>query len=351
MKSPDVQFAGLLMAGIGALLISIGNSSGLAWSAAAAVPGAWWLARSAFRRKLLSAQTLAARIADIDAESLDNCLPVVDYAHELRPVAGQLNLLLDRVGTALDRERRFSASVAHELATPVAELRALAEVALQSPPGAETDLARDALDIAGQMQRLIESLIAMASCDSGRLPNRRETVEVTTLIEEFCAKLAPRAQARELHWGFSIVAGVNVETDPVLLRSIIANLLENALEYTPPSGEVFGRLERSPGGFVFTLANTGVRLAAGDLEHLFEPLWRKDRTGVARVHAGLGLALAKSLAEILGMELRAELIHPGILQMTLRLSETKTTSFDRQIVPDVSRLFSRMGSDGNTLRR
>lgn len=342
MNPTDLQSASLLVTGIGALLLSPGAAVGLAFSAAIALAGAWWLARRAFRRNLLSAETLVAQIANVEVGSLDRTFPPTSYVPELRPVAGELNLLLARIGTALDREKRFSASVAHELTTPVAELRALAEVALQSPEGAEMALARDALDIARQMQHLVESLLVMASGESGLHPGGKPEVEVTALVEELCAKLAPRAQARHLRWGFSIVAGIGAETDPVLLRSILLNLLENSLDYTPPFGEVFGRLERGPGGFVFTLANTGVRLTTSDLESLFQPFWRKNPAGAERTHAGLGLALARSLADMLGMEIRAELIQPGILQMTLRLSDGKMASPERQGAPKPSRLVCRV---------
>jgi signal transduction histidine kinase len=319
----------LLLTGVAAMLVSIGTPTGLVFSAIAVLSGTWWLAQSADRKKRHSPETLAEQIAEISVKSLDKHFPVAEYPQELRPVAGQLNRLLDRVGTAFETERRFSGNVAHELATPVAELRALAEVALRSPTGTETALAQDALEIAREMQSTVEFLLALSRCEPSLQPSCTKTTNVTGLVEELSTKLAPKAQARNLHWGFSAATRVSAETNPAMLRSVIANLLENALEYTPPSGKVSGRLEQTPCGFAFTLTNTTHNLVAGDLQHLFEPLWRKDRARTERVHAGLGLTLVKSLADVLGLEIRAEITHPSVLQMTLRQSERNGLSLGR----------------------
>lgn len=303
-----------------------GLLAGLALGGGVLMLAVAWLVQRSVRLGLRPVEDLAAQVCTVDAESLATRFPADELPLELRPISEQLNQLLDRLGGAFERERRFSANAAHELFTPVAELRALAEVELQSGGTAVAPLARDTLDIAQKMQCLVQTLLALTR-GHPQSPHAREqpvAVHVTRLIEEVSASFAGRAGEKNVQWRFSLAPDICVKSDQAMFRSMIVNLAENALDYTPPGGEVAGRLAATANGFIFTLANTTENLTGADLPHLFEPLWRKDRARTDRGHAGLGLALVKTMAAGLGIEVRAELIRQGLLQMTLRHAENGT---------------------------
>jgi two-component system sensor histidine kinase QseC len=224
---------------------------------------------------------------------------------------------MDRLQAAFERERRFTANAAHELATPLAELRALADNALRWRNDLEATgrFAADAHEIALQMQRLVEALLGLARCESGRQPVVAERIALSEMLGEIRAGLAPRLAARQLAMTWDTPDGLVLESDRAMCHSIFSNLLDNAVEHTPVGGQIISRLESAPTGFVFTLANTNPGLTPADLPHLFEPLWRKDTARTDRLHSGLGLALAKALAERLGMQIKAGLAENGMFQV------------------------------------
>ncbi len=245
---------------------------------------------------------LAQRAATIDAASLQLRFSTDALPAELQPIAGKLNELLARLETSFTRERQFSADVAHELRTPIAELRALAEVALKWPDDAPATkrALEDALAVALQMESIATALLNLARCESGQLPVRREPVALAPLVKDVC---------RNLPINVSVPSDATWDADPALLRVILANLVSNAVDYGQSA-----RLCVEAGQI--SVSNTTDNLTADDLPHLFERFWRKDPARSSSTHTGLGLALCKAYADALGLDLRVELAH-GILRFEL----------------------------------
>jgi len=256
-------------------------------------------------RGLRPLSQLGERAVTIDASSLQLRFPVAGMPTELQPIATRLNDLLARLEESFARERRFSADVAHELRTPIAELRTLTEVALKWPedPGMAQDALQDALAVALQMESIATGLLALARCDSGLLPVYVEPVSLGPLIREICQTLAGEASANQTTLAVVVSDDDCWLTDPVLLRAILTNLLSNAFQHCTAGGSI--HLLVQPGQL--SIANAAEDLSRDDLPHLFQRFWRKDPARSSSVHSGLGLALAKAYAGVLGMELRAEL--------------------------------------------
>lgn len=262
---------------------------------------------------------LAARAGAIDASSLQLRFPTEGLPAELSPIALKLNELLTRLEASFSRERRFSADAAHELRTPIAELRTLAEVSLKWPVDGEAARAAltDALAIALQMESIATNLMALTRCEGGLLPSRSETVDLGSLMEEVWQPLAEQARVKRLSVTMSVPASAAFVTDPAALRAIISNLLSNATEYSPVGGTIHLRAEGGNGMVRLAVSNTTVDLGKSDLPHLFERFWRKDPSRSSSLHSGLGLSLAKAYADSLGMQLRADLSGPEELTVTL----------------------------------
>ena len=280
------------------------------------------LVRRAVKTGLGPVEALADSVTRIEPGSLGTRLPADDAPPELRPIVDQLNGLLVRLHDAFQRERRFTGNVAHELGTPIAELRSLAETALKwrGDPEATAQLAADALDIALQMQRIVEMLLALARCEAGLQEIRPEAVNVPEIIDETVRSLAARAAARDVSWNVTVTNPMTLSTDRAMLRSILCNLLDNAVEHSPPRESISCELKASSGEILLCISNYCAGFPASDLPHLFEPFWRKDAARSNRAHAGLGLALVKRFADRLGWEVRAELPQPHIFQISLRIS-------------------------------
>ena len=269
-------------------------------------------------RGLRPLDSLAARAAAIDASALDVRFPVSGMPAELRPICERLNELLERLQASFDRERRFSADVAHELRTPIAELRASAETALKWPEdGAATARAlHDAVEIAVQMEFITAGLLALARCEAGLQAVAREKVDIATLLDAVWRPLADRAREKRLAASWDVPDGAACVADPALLRLLLTNLLSNAVEYSPPGTSVSCQATVVGDRCQITVSNRTHDVTAEDLAHLFERFWRKDaaRTGV---RSGLGLALAKAFAEAMSMEIKAEIPAPATLALTV----------------------------------
>ena len=272
------------------------------------------------RRGLKPLSRLAGHAATIDASSLTLRFPTDGMPTELLPIGQRLNDLLARLDVSFARERRFSADVAHELRTPIAELRTLAEVALKWPDdmGTARSALQDALGVALQMESIATGLLALARCEGGLLPVRPEAVPFDSMVEELWQPLADPARAKKLSVTLDVPVGASWHTDPVALRVIVGNLLGNAVEYTPVAGEVRVRFEENNGSGHLLISNTTDHLRSEDLPHLFDRFSRKDPSRTSSAHCGLGLALAKAYAESLGLSVCARMT--GTSELTIEVS-------------------------------
>ncbi|MEM0897955.1 MAG: histidine kinase dimerization/phospho-acceptor domain-containing protein, partial [Verrucomicrobiota bacterium] len=142
-------------------LVAVGIIAGL---------GTFALVGTAVNRGLKPLRGLGAQTREIDSNSLDARFNAKDAPAELLPVYDRLNDLLARIESSFDRERRFSSDLAHEMRTPVAELKTMAEVALQWPDKADPGTHQETLEIAQQLESMIENLLALARWESGETP-------------------------------------------------------------------------------------------------------------------------------------------------------------------------------------
>lgn len=252
-----------------------------------------WIARVGLRPVDVLAADIAA--ADLD-KRIDEARPA-----ELVVIARRLNELLERLDTAFARERQLTAEVAHELRTPLAGLRATIEVALdrERAPERYRDALVQSLAITKQTERMVESMLSLAKLDRGIVELDNRDVEIDGLVREVLAHHAAQIADRELAVATHLEA-VTRRTDPVMLASVLHNLVDNAISYSEPRGSITVDVEPR----TIRITNTGCTL--DDTSHVFERFWRGDAARTAGTHAGLGLAIAKTLVELLGGTITAE---------------------------------------------
>lgn len=263
-----------------------------------------WLIPRVLRRGLVPLNQLGQQATLIDADSLSTRFAAAQFPAELRPITERLNDLLRRLEQSFERERRFSADLAHELRTPLAELRSLAECALKWPESRDPEIDRDTLAIAQHMERLVTHILALARGEQGQLRAKMETVRVHAMIEDVWTKFAARATERGLDVETDLVS-CNGEVDPGLLRSILTNLFENAVDYAAPKGRVRIAVAPSNCGIAITVANSVADFSPDDLPKVFDRFWRKESARSGGHHLGLGLALSRAFAHEMNWQLTA----------------------------------------------
>jgi two-component system, OmpR family, heavy metal sensor histidine kinase CusS len=262
------------------------------------------------RHGLKPLEQVAQEAAKIDAQSLHVRFSSDGMPSELQPICRRLNDSLERLMMAFQRQRRFTADVAHELRTPIAELRSLADVALQWRSDPEMSLAnffKDAKDIAVQMEGIVTTLLALARCQSGATTVTSEAVDVGDMIKEAWLACQQKAKGRGLEFRFGITSQPILTTDRTMFISIISNLLTNAVEYASQGGVISCNVQENGSGMRLRLSNDTDFLAPDDLPHLFEAFWRKDPARTDNSHCGLGLTLVEAYAKILGGNVRVSM--------------------------------------------
>jgi two-component system sensor histidine kinase QseC len=280
--------------------------------AALLVSGTVYSLRRSVRLGLAPVEVLAAQVTSIDPDRLTTRVDAMAQPRELRPIADRINQLLGRLEEAFAREKRFAANAAHELRTPIAEVRVLAEVASESP--LDSDKQRgfaEIVKVSHEMQMMIANLLAMARSRSGNLQVDSRRTELGALVTDLCAK--QRSLWANAGKQLLFAGGVRAwaKTDPVLLGAIVNNLLENAATYSVPGEPVSVTLEQRGSEIVLGVENACEGVTQEDIENFFEPFWRKSGTAVAGNRSGLGLALVRSLCETLRVRVSATLVTPA----------------------------------------
>jgi signal transduction histidine kinase len=257
-------------------------------------------ARLAVSRGLRPAERLAEEIAQIGEKDLRRTLDTRGVPGELLPMVAKLNELLLRLDQAFARERRVTADVSHELRTPLAAARTILEVATsRDRPAAEYRLAlEETRDVVLGLHGLVENLLLLTRLEAGQMERHPQPIALHALVTSGWAPLQARAAAKGLRFSNELDKQAQVQADEAALRLILANLLDNAVEYTAPGGAI---AVRQRAGSLLEVWDSGPPIPAEALPRLFERFFRADPARSGGSHCGIGLTLVRSLADIQGL--------------------------------------------------
>lgn len=234
---------------------------------------------------------------ELDARRADDFSPMSAKGapSELQPFLASINALLERIRAMMNQQRRFVADAAHELRTPITALSLQTENLdlLDMPPAARERL--DALKSGMRRTRhLLDQLLALARQDlASQEPG--EKVYLDQIAKGVVADFLAESSAREIDLGFAVAEPVLVAADPLAILSLVRNLVENAVKYTPNGGRVDLGVYRERGIAVLQVEDTGPGVSPQDIERIFEPFYRGRRpTGEG---SGLGLSIVKRIVD------------------------------------------------------
>jgi two-component system sensor histidine kinase QseC len=263
----------------------------------------WWTIRLAMTPlRAMSAETGAIDVASLDHRFEPERLPV-----ELQPIASAMNRLLDRLEQGFERERRTTANIAHELRTPIAELRSATEVALKGDDEDDDDVLRrtvaTAQEISVEMGRIVEALLQMARARAEGVEPAREEIELASACRARWARLEKAASRNRIALDADVPESIVVKTNPDALALMLSNLMTNAIDHSPAGSTVQCWASVNGSQVELAITNPAGSMTADDLPLLTEPFWTKDASRTDRSHAGLGLALVASAAAASGIGL------------------------------------------------
>ncbi|WP_371519781.1 sensor histidine kinase [Kitasatospora sp. NBC_01300] len=234
---------------------------------------------------------------------------------EIAGLAAAFNAMAQRREQLEELRRAMVGDIAHELRTPLSNIRGWLEAVEDGVVTADGALTSSLLEEALQLQHLIDDLRDLADADAGELALHREPVDVEDLLAQVATAHGARAQAS----GVALVvetagyetasdetasgksAGCEVSADPVRLRQLVGNLVANAVRHTPAGGTVTLRTRTESDALLIEVADTGGGIAEADLPLVFERFWRADKSRNRQSGgSGLGLAIVRKLAELHG---------------------------------------------------
>lgn len=270
---------------------------------ATALLGAW-----AARSGLRPLRRMSSVARGVSAQSLDVRLPEEDMPPELAEMAHHFNAMLGRLDDSFQRLSAFSADIAHELRTPLSNLLTHTQVTLTRPRPIEDyrEALHSNLEELQWMAQLVNDMLYLAKADHGLLMPKREPLELAEeadVLLEFFAPLAEDARVT-----LSREGAARMEGDRGMLRRALSNLLDNALRFTPADGVVRICIVEQPEGLRLTVENSGDGISQDLLPRLFDRFYRADsaRHEGSSEHAGLGLAITRSIIQAHGGQIRCE---------------------------------------------
>lgn len=256
-------------------------------------------------RRLLSVQNSITRIIEGD---LSSRLPISSDNDAIDHVASAVNVMLDEIGRLLDQLKSVGDNIAHDLRSPLAVARAKIERALEASENAGQDLRRPLVGALAQLDRAaitIDALLRISRVEAGKRERPFGDVDLAQVCREAFDFFEPVAQQKSVILRIDAASPVWIRGDLDLVREAVANLVDNAIKFTPERGEaaiVCGLKDNAP---FLEVSDTGPGIPPNEREQVFKRFYRGESSPEISGH-GLGLSIAQTIAQLHGFDLRAE---------------------------------------------
>lgn len=270
------------------------------------------LVRMLINRGLRPLEQLTKEVGNINPNELKLIIPTEGMVEELKPIGVRLNQLLARLDQSFEREKRFSSQAAHELRTPLAELKTMAEMGERWADQASPESCREMLVIIAELELILDKLALIARGDEKSIALHAEPINLAT----FHAALLSRYQQNIIEKNLLVHAEVDAQPwniDRFLLTSMYQNLLDNAVSHAPPHSSI--EIELRPG--MIRVKNQAPELSPQDLTIMSERFWQKNPARNDSQHSGLGLSIVQTCAKLAGTSVHMTL-ESGALTMIIR---------------------------------
>ncbi len=282
--------------------VLLGLGGGALWLAGLA--GGWWLAG----RALKPIDTIGRTASRIAAGNLDERINIAGTDNELDRLGHVLNETFDRLATAVERQKRFTADASHELRTPVTIILSETQRALkrEREPEQYRVILANCHSAARRMRSLVESLLVLARQDIPVSGSDSIPCDLAEIAGGVADLLQPLADEHSIPIERDL-APASVTGDPHSLAMVVQNLLANALEHPPAGSRVRLAVFSLPQGAVLEVSDNGPGIAGEHLPRLFDRFYRADSArGQASGRTGLGLAIAKTIVDNHGGKIEVE---------------------------------------------
>ena len=247
----------------------------------------WLIARRALR----DMQTVTRAAEDISKGSYDRRVETIGKFKEIELLQTTFNKMLDRIQGLLVSLREINDNIAHDLRSPLTRIRGLAEMALVHEKSIDDyrTMAASTMEECDNLIEMINTMFEITAAEGALDPVKIEDFELDALIRNACELFRPMAAEKRIEVQKEFPENLCFRGDKKKMQRIVANLLENAIRYTPAGGAVTISAAAKDGMVQLHFKDTGIGISANDLPHIFDRFYRCDRS---RPHGGLGLGLS-----------------------------------------------------------
>ncbi len=253
----------------------------------------WFMARWALR----DIEEVTKTALQVSKGAFEQRVHVKAKEEEVQKLTATFNGMLDRIEALIAGMREMSDNIAHELRSPLARIRGVAEMTLSTGNSMNEyeEMAANTIEECDHLLKMINTMLDVSEAEAGASKLSFEQIDMASIVRDACELYQPSAEGKGVTIIPKISGSLPVYGDLHGLRRLVVNLLDNAVKYTPAGGTVTVSVQEHQGQVLISVDDTGVGISEDDLPHIFSRFYRCDRSR-SQAGIGLGLSLAKAIA-------------------------------------------------------
>lgn len=258
----------------------------------------WFMARQALSG--LGEVTRTAR--QISAGTLEKRVPVNPRGDEIAQLAVTFNQMLERIQRLVTGIKEMSDNIAHDLKSPITRIRGISEVTLTTETSLHEykSMAASTIEECDRLLDMINTMLIISKTEAGVKGSPGRELDLGSVVKDACALFQPVAEEKGIKMSRDIAGSFSITGDNRMIQRMIANLLDNAIKYTPHKGTIEVSIHHDGGESIrVSIKDSGIGISEKDLPHIFERFYRCDPSR-AETGIGLGLSLARAIAQAHG---------------------------------------------------
>jgi heavy metal sensor kinase len=258
----------------------------------------WFMAR----RAVAGVETVTQTARQISEGSLKERVPVKKHKDEIDQLAITFNQMLDRIQTLVTGIREMSDNIAHDLKSPITRIRGISEVTLTTDASEKEyeTMAASTIEECDRLLDMINTMLVISKTDAGVNLLDTKEIDIASVVRDACELFQSPAEDKDLKLVCDVPGNFSILGDIRLIQRMIANLLDNAIKYTPSEGRVNVSIDaKSEQKVAITVNDTGIGISKEDLPHIFERFYRCDPSR-SQAGTGLGLSFARTVTRVHG---------------------------------------------------
>ncbi len=267
------------------------------------------IARFFAGRSIKPVRTIIETSSQITKDNLQTRIPLPQNKDELYVLSENINNLLNRIESAIDREKQFTSDASHELRTPLAVIKGTMEVLIRKPRNQQEyeEKIQFCISEVDRLNHMVDQLLLLARFENQKQNVKQETIYLNALILDNLTRFSEKTENKKIKIVTDFKEDFYVQSDNYLISIIFSNLISNAIKYSNDNGKIELKLEKTSTDLIFTIADNGVGISEQDLNKIFNSFYRSDVSNHPEIKGtGLGLSIVKRLCDLLKLEITVE---------------------------------------------